>query len=381
MTVYDALIVGGGPAGAALATHLARAGRGVALIEKEAEPHDKVCGEFISHEGAAYLSRLGVSLAELGAESIGTVRLSGRKTPAAASLPFTALSLSRRALDEALLSNAVTAGAGLQRGQRIKALRRETNLWRAEAEGGRAILAREAFLATGKHDLKDWRRPPGPQPDLLGFKMYWQLSAPQISELAGAVELILFPGGYAGLQTVEGERANLCLLVRQSVYSARYGSWDSLLNAMLDSSPHLSRRLGGAVPLLSRPLAISRIPYGFVARGSGGLWRLGDQAAVIPSFSGDGMSIALHSAHLAAQFYLKGTGPDIFQRELKVQLSRQVARATLLSKILVRRSGQRAALTAASICRSSLKLGAALTRIPEAALTAAGSFPAAPQRG
>jgi len=37
-----------------------------------------------------------------------------------------------------------------------------------------------------------------------------------------------------------------------------------------------------------------------------GLWCIGDQAAVIPSFSGDGIAIALHSARLGAECYLAG---------------------------------------------------------------------------
>ncbi len=65
--------------------------------------------------------------------------------------------------------------------------------------------------------------------------------------------------------------------------------------------PHLGARLDGANCLNDRPLAITGLPYGHMAWDSGGLWRLGDQAAAIPSFSGDGMSIALHSAARAAR--------------------------------------------------------------------------------
>ena len=42
--------IGGGPAGSALATRLARSGREVVLVERETGPHDKVCGEFLSWE-------------------------------------------------------------------------------------------------------------------------------------------------------------------------------------------------------------------------------------------------------------------------------------------------------------------------------------------
>src|SRR5512146_1993820 len=46
--IHDALIVGGGPAGATVARTLARAGWAVLVVEKKKFPRRKVCGEFIS---------------------------------------------------------------------------------------------------------------------------------------------------------------------------------------------------------------------------------------------------------------------------------------------------------------------------------------------
>ncbi len=75
MMLADALVIGGGIAGGAVAAHLAQAGRKTILIERKADPHDKVCGEFISSEGALYLSDLGIDLAALGALPISTVNV------------------------------------------------------------------------------------------------------------------------------------------------------------------------------------------------------------------------------------------------------------------------------------------------------------------
>jgi menaquinone-9 beta-reductase len=361
---WDAAVIGGGPAGAALATHLAKAGRSVVVFEKERCAHDKVCGEFMSQEGAHYLAALGLSAQSLGSLAIGHVRLVRRGQAPVQALPFEAHSLSRRVLDEALLARAADAGAVIERGARVKGLVRDAGGWAIHIGGSGTVLAAEAFLATGKHDLKDWKRPSGPQPDLIAFKAYWRLRPQEAAKLSGHVELILFPGGYAGLQPVEGGRANLCLLVRKSAFAQDYGGWEELLEAMQASCPHLAQRLDKAERLLDKPLAIAGLPYGHVARESGGVWRLGDQAAVIPSFSGDGMSIALHSAKLAAEFYLRGEGPQAYQRRLAAHIGRQVRRATMLSRSLVTASGQRLAMAAASCAPSVLILGAALTRIP-----------------
>jgi flavin-dependent dehydrogenase len=127
-------------------------------------------------------------------------------------------------------------------------------------------------------------------------------------------------------------------------------------------------QLEGAEPCMSRPLAISGLPYGYVGRQTEGPWRLGDQAAVIPSFSGDGMSLALHSAALAARLYLAGQSQAVYQRRLARDISAQVWRATAISKLLVSRKGQVAAMGFARAMPWIMPLLAGLTRIPDRAM-------------
>ena len=51
--------------------------------------------------------------------------------------------------------------------------------------------------------------------DFIGFKCHFRLTPEQRAALAEHVEMTLFDGGYAGLEPVEGGRANLCLVVRR----------------------------------------------------------------------------------------------------------------------------------------------------------------------
>jgi flavin-dependent dehydrogenase len=333
----EALVAGGGLAGAALAIQLARAGRTVEIVEQSAGLHHKVCGEFLSREAVAYLEQLGVPLRALGAVAIHGVRLHGQATIAACELPFPAMSLTRRALDEALLSLAAREGAVVLRGRRVESLDRDADGWRVRLAGGEIRQAKAAFLATGKHDVGGYRRPAGRQNDLVAFKMYFRLAGAQTLALDGWVELFLFPGGYAGLQMVEDGQANLCLLVTRRMLESCRRDWHSLVAHMLRSSAPLAARLDAAQPLLPKPLAISSIPYGMLMKDArDGLWRLGDQTAVIPSFSGDGMSIALHSAHLAAEMYVRGGTAAEYAHKLKGQLGASVQLATALSRMMVR---------------------------------------------
>jgi menaquinone-9 beta-reductase len=366
--MIDALVVGGGPAGATIATRLAGAGRDVMLLEREKGPHDKVCGEFLSQDAGSYLASLGVDLRALGAMPIEAVRVAQRSTLSTVKLPFPAFGLSRRVLDTALLARAAAAGATVRFGARVVDLTQNANAYRARLDDGRVLEAREAFLATGKHDLRGWKRPAGLQNDLLAFKLYYRLAAFQARKLAGHVELVLFDGGYAGLQPVEGDRANLCLLVRRRRFAALGHRWDNLITEIRLESPHLEARLRGAEPCWARPLAMGSIPYGHIRREGEGPFRLGDQAAVIPSFCGDGMSIALHSAELAAHAYLAGHEPDSFQKRLARDVRSQVLLATGLSHGMVRRSTQSALSATAGRFPSMVASIALRTRVSERAL-------------
>ena len=371
MSETEALIVGGGIAGGALAAQLARAGRNVVLIERRAGPHDKVCGEFVSEEAALYLRDLDIDLQALGAVSITSVRLQTKNKTVTTPLPFPALSLSRRILDEAVLQAASKRGAEIRRGRGVRALQGREGGWIAELEDGEQVSAKDAFLATGKHDLRGWKRPPGRQGDLVAFKMHWRLAEPQADAIRSVVELYLFPGGYAGLELVENGIANLCLVIRRRHLNAFAHRWDWLLSTLRSDFRALDQRLCGATPCWERPLAIASIPYGYVEKNGNGPWRIGDQAAVIPSFAGSGMSIALHSARLASQFYLAGGGRDRFQSRLASDVAARIRGATRLSQMLVHPVGQAIAGAMAQRMPSLVGHIAFHTRLPRSRVTSA----------
>jgi flavin-dependent dehydrogenase len=99
-----------------------------------------------------------------------------------------------------------------------------------------------------------------------------------------------------------------------------------------------------------------------------GLWCVGDQAAVIPSFTGDGVSIALHSAALAAQMFLDGESVSEYNHALRAQLSRGMSLATWLSRAMVTEAGRRLSVPALSLAPQAMRWIAASTRIPSRAL-------------
>ena len=346
----QALIAGGGVSGAAVACLL---GPAATLIERSAAPHDKICGEFLSWEAQAYLARLGIDPAALGAHPITHVRLVHRDRVATAALPFTGVGLSRRVLDEALLTRAAACGATVLRGTAIRGADGTT----LDIAGHGTMQADRLYLATGKHDLRGLRRTPAAPGTLVGLKMYFRLTPAQQAALAGHIEILLFPRGYAGLQVVEGGRANLCLLLDRDRFAGQ--GWDSVLAMLQQDCLHLERRLADAVPLLDRPLAISGVPYGYVhQRADPGVFRLGDQLGVIPSFCGDGVSIALHTAFAAV-----AAGPDalLYHRRTRPQVAAPIHRAGRLFGVAQAAPGW--VVAAARVWPGALRTVARLTRL------------------
>ncbi len=152
----------------------------------------------------------------------------------------------------------------------------------------------------------------------LGLRVRLPASPARTELLAGRIELHLFAGGYAGVVLHEDGSANVCLAVRKSLLARSGGDPARLLEDLAITHPHFAARLAGDSDGAAVE-TIGAVPYGWVARTTEpGLFRLGDQAAVIPSLAGEGISIALASGALAARTWLAlgAAGAERFQRRM-----------------------------------------------------------------
>ncbi|MGX7895645.1 NAD(P)/FAD-dependent oxidoreductase [Tsuneonella sp. HG222] len=288
----DPLIVGAGPAGCAAAITLARGGASPLLIDRDESPGDALCGGFLSWKTAERLAGLGLDVERLGAHSVGRLALFGTGSPVEVALPHAAWGLSRRALDTALRGLARAAGASF-------AVRNVRNTDELTDES--------TFLATGKHDLRGASRPRESTDPALGVRLRLQPSPTLARRLAGKIELHLFDGGYAGIVLQEGGSANLCMAVRKSLLAETGGSPEALLEDLAKRHGHFALRLESGWHD-AKIDTIGSVPYGWIATSTEpGLFRIGDQAAVIPSLAGEGIDIALSSGISAAEAWLSGS--------------------------------------------------------------------------
>jgi flavin-dependent dehydrogenase len=319
------LILGAGPAGCSAAIVLAQAGAPPLLLDSEAEVGDPLCGGFLSWRTAAQLRRLGIDPAALGARPVDRLALVAGGSEAVIPLPGHAYGLSRHALDEALRGRALALGAKLE-------------IDSARGIEGLEVIGRERrwtgdglFLATGKHDVRGLARPRRAPDPALGLRLRLPASALRDRLIGGRIELHAFRGGYAGVVLQEDGRANLCLAVRKSLL-ARHGREPAqLLAGLAASHPALAERLGADWHKLAIE-TIGAVPYGWLARTTDpGLFRLGDQAAVIPSLAGEGIGIALASGTMAARAWLErgAAGAGDYQQRLAAVARRPMAAGAL----------------------------------------------------
>ncbi|MGB5779470.1 MAG: FAD-dependent monooxygenase [Allopontixanthobacter sediminis] len=320
------LILGAGPAGAMAAIMLGRAGAEPILIDRDAIVGDALCGGFLSWRSAERLRGIGLGLPDIGAHPVTRLALYAGKAEAHAELPETGYGLSRRGFDTAMRALAVSSGAELQI-DRIRQLSPgaavgERQEWRSGS----------IFLAAGKHDVRGHSRPRQSDDPALGLRIRIPAQAGLTRLLGGKIELHLFPGGYAGIVCQEDGSANICLALRKSMLAAAGGDPRALLDRLAGEHPQFGQRMAFAAPDLTID-SIGAVPYGFIAQGTQpGLFRLGDQAAVIPSLAGEGMSIALTSGAMAAKFWLEGGGgaAENYQRAMARAARRPVAVAKLI---------------------------------------------------
>ena len=335
----EAIVVGGGLAGSAFAIALARQGHPVIVLEKTIGAHHKVCGEFLCAEAQALLARLGLDVWQLGARPAGQLGLEFGGRNERLKLPFRGAGLSRFLLDQALLDAAARAGAQVIRGATVTRLEHEQKSAVVHT-ATQQFAASHVALASGKHNLRGL---PRPQASTVAFKMQLRVTPTVAAMLDDSVQLAMFPGGYVGVCLVEGGIATVCWVIDRDVAGEPVVTWGEHVAFLAQRSQFFAKLFAGATPLWDKPVAVAAIPYGFLRREviSDVVYPLGDQLVVIPSYTGDGTSIALHTGMAAARAVLSGQSAGEFQAKAVAKLKPQIAWAKVANVAFVNATAQR----------------------------------------
>lgn len=330
------------------------------MLERTRETGDALCGGFLSWRTLAALARLGIDADTLNPQPVTIVRLFAGGRIATAPLPAPALGVSRRRLDSLMLARAEAAGAGVERGVTVRAL--EDGVARL-ADGGE-IASDRILLATGKHDLRGSARPADARGDdpTLGLRIRLGPSPALDRQMQQAIELHLFDRGYAGLVAQEDGAVNLCMAVHRSRLE-QAGSPAALLARLGADHPALGERLAHARGDAAID-AVANVPYGWRARTTmPGVYRLGDQAAVIPSLAGEGMGIAVASGMAAAAAVIRGESAADYQRRFANRVDRPMRAAGVIRTLAEAPLTATALVAVARLAPSFVSAVARLTRI------------------
>jgi flavin-dependent dehydrogenase len=342
------LVVGGGPAGAATAARLARAGHRVLLLERNPAWRWRAGGVFASPAAVAELRALDLPAAVLRAvaRSIPAMRV---ETPAGTAFELTfgteaggetAVGFDRSALDPALLDLARAAGADVRTGIALRDVeladhRQGTHVLvdgpaGPGGEPGEPIVIETRVLvgADGPRSMVAAAAGMARPPRLAArVGLSWHVADDPGEGRGGgaggapkAARMVVLPGGaYCGLAPVPGGRLNVGIVLAGRAWRDRLirdgaaATGEHVLRSVppLPGDPEAWREgtitdaIAGASPLGCR-----------VAQRAGPDWLLvGDAAGFLDPFTGEGLHRALVSARLAADTidaHLRGMpgGPD-----------------------------------------------------------------------
>ncbi len=316
-TDFDAVVIGAGPAGAASAILLARAGWSVALVEKRGIAQRKVCGESIAASNLPLLTALGIDEAFLnlaGSDLHQLAMMRGNRTviadlPAAADPPLRwGRALAHETLDKLLLEQARASGAHILQPWSAQSIDGRPGDWRCGVRSRTTNTRRTLTAAVTISAHGPWeglpaeclrRSPPQQADDLLSFKATYHGA----SLADGVLPILSFDGGYGGIVDGDGGISTLASCLRRDrLQAARDAAPRQRTGDVVEAL--LLRECGGVRLALRNArrigpwLAAGPLAPGIHLGQDDAPYRVGNAAGEAHPIIGEGISMALQSAWL-----------------------------------------------------------------------------------
>lgn len=308
----NVIIIGGGLAGLVSALHLSKKGLSVTVIEKNAYPKHKVCGEYISNEVLPYLKSLDFDPIQFKAKEISNFIISSSKSNAIATqLPLGGFGMSRYALDYELAQKAKANGVEILE-EMVVDVQYENDGFRVQTKKNTygATLVLGAYGKRSNIDMKLNRGFTKKASPYLAVKAHYKGDFSE--DLVG---LHNFKGGYCGVSKVENDHINICYITSFKAFKA-YKNIEDFQQHVLLENEHLKAVLENSSLVFDKPLTISQISFAVKNPVEKHILMMGDTAGMIHPLCGNGMAMGIRSAQIAAELVVKFFNKEIPSREV-----------------------------------------------------------------
>nr|AYM52953.1 monooxygenase FAD-binding protein [Jahnella sp. MSr9139] len=288
----DVAVVGGGPAGLAVAIAAARRGLGAVVVERGPLPVDKACGEGLLPGGVAALERAGVlpllaPAARAPLEGVRYVQEDGSSAEGCFPAPR-GLGVRRTALAEALLARARALGVDVR--SPCAALGHHRTEGGVELTTAHGPVAAKLLVAADGLGSR-LRRMEGLEIPAAGPRRFGLRRHYQVRPWSPFVEVHLADGAEAYVTPVGPDRVGVALLWAGARPPGPGGGFDPLLARF----PALAARLAGAAPT-SRLRGAGPFARAARARVADRIALVGDAAGYVDALTGEGLSLAFRCA-------------------------------------------------------------------------------------
>jgi menaquinone-9 beta-reductase len=310
-SVFDIIVIGGGPAGSMASLSLAQAGYSVCLMERRAFPRETLCGEFLSHEVIDIIRDFGMvrGFLDLGPTPITRFALCPDRGPVfSESLGFMGYGLKRGTFDQFLLNAAKGQGVQVLQPAEVESIVRHGNGFEVHCrvnEASQIFQSRWCVGAYGKSSSLDRRlvRPfARTRTRLNGIKFH--VPAAMLNGMdADEIRIFTGPNMYCGINRVEGGTATICFLERRKGDDV---SPRARLRELAATNKHFASIVSGQAmsAIDDAPIyGAGNIYFGRRNVIENGVFMVGDAARVISPLAGDGIGMALQSSQLIGELF------------------------------------------------------------------------------